>query len=305
MSNNNEDMESRTSLQTDKRSNSKAKKVRFFKRFRTVFLIGIIVALYHRATLNIIHSFSMKLRDNLFPEEVTGINLDNEKYIKSVQKKITVKDLNEAKKNKNKKEKEKIKKDSEKVDMSYFDDAVFLGNSRTETFVLFTGLSNATCYAYKGFSVSKVFEQAIVPINGQKLTVIDALKHTDFSKAYLMYGFNETGWVYPEIFIEKYGKIIDEIKNVNPDATIYVQSIIPVSKAYSNSNPTEGNERIEEYNKLIEQMAKEKGVEFLNVKESVIDSEGNLPADAASDGIHLKREYAEKWLDYLRTNTID
>lgn len=33
-----------------------------------------------------------------------------------------------------------------------------------------------------------------------------------------MLGINETGWPYNDIFIEKYGKVIDEIKRIKPDA---------------------------------------------------------------------------------------
>ena len=62
--------------------------------------------------------------------------------------------------------------------------------------------------------------------------------------------------------------------------------------------------KINEYNTLIKAMAKEKGVIFLNVSESVADANGYLPADAATDGVHLKKSYCALWLEYLKNNAV-
>lgn len=225
--------------------------------------------------------------------EIMNENIDNEEI-----KEIKNEDLPEVLKN------DIGVASSEAVKMNYFDDAVFLGDSRTETFILYTGLSNAKSYAFKGFSVTKVLEEPAVNINGKKVKILDALKQTDFSKVYMMFGYNETGWVYPEVFIEKYEKIIAEVKNINPDAKIYVQSIIPVSEKASENNGDENNERINMYNKLIKDMVKRNDVYYINIAEAVVNEEGILPEEAAADGVHLKKEWAQKWLDYLMTHTI-
>ena len=141
-------------------------------------------------------------------------------------------------------------------------------------------------------------------MNGSKISVIDALKEASFKKVYIMLGVNETGWAYSSIFIEKYAKIVDEIKSMNPDALIYLQSILPVSETVSSTHSYIKNNKIKEYNKLVRQMAKEKEVYYLNVAESIASANGALPEDAASDGIHLKKEYCDKWLEYLKTHTV-
>ena len=50
-------------------------------------------------------------------------------------------------------------------------------------------------------------------------------------------------------------------------------------------------------------MAKEKGVHYLNLNEALADKDGNLFADASTDGIHPTKEYCLVWLDYLKTHT--
>lgn len=194
--------------------------------------------------------------------------------------------------------------ENELVDNSYFDDAVFIGDSRTEGLILNTELSNAVSYTHKGLMVNTVFTKPIINKNGDKLTVMEALKQTNFKKVYLMLGINETGWPYNDIFIEKYAKIIDSIKDINADAIIYIQEILPVTNSVSSSHEYIKNEKINKFNELIRKMANEKGIYFLEVSDAVRLDDGSLPEDAAYDGIHLKKEYCEKWLNYLKTHTI-
>ena len=106
--------------------------------------------------------------------------------------------------------------ESSPVEDSYFDDAVFIGDSRAEGLILNTGLTNATAHVHKGLTVDTVFTEPVINKDGQKLSVMDALKSTQFSKVYIMLGINETGWVYSQIFQSKYGDIIDGIRRSIP-----------------------------------------------------------------------------------------
>lgn len=194
--------------------------------------------------------------------------------------------------------------ESDKVENNYFDDAVFIGDSRTEGFILYSGLSNAISYTSQGLMVDTVFTKPVINKNGKKISVMEALRETDFSKVYIMFGINETGWPYSSVFIEKYGEIIDEIKAINPDAIIYVQEILPVTDKVSQSHSYVKNEKINEFNALIRQMAEEKKVYYIDTGKAVAGADGSLPEDAASDGIHLKQPYCLKWLEYLKTHTV-
>jgi len=194
---------------------------------------------------------------------------------------------------------------SEAVDNSYFDDAVFIGDSRTEGFMLYTGLSNATYYTHKGLMVNTVFTSPVINMNGQKVSVMDAVKlNSKFKKAYIMLGINELGWAYSNLFVEKYGNIIDTIKQSNPNAQIYIQSLIPVTYSKSSSDKVYNNNKIKEYNQLLQKLAQDKKVYYVNVAEGLAESNGCIPEDSAFDGIHLKKPYCQKWLEYLKTHTV-
>ena len=194
--------------------------------------------------------------------------------------------------------------ESAEVDDSYFDDAVFIGNSRTEGFKLYAGLSNAEYYTAIGLMVDTIFTKPYATVNGEKTTIMEALKTTDFSKVYIMLGMNELGWVYGSVYQEYYGRIIDGIREINPDAVIYIQSILPVSAEKSEKDDIYNNERINEFNALLRELAEEKEVYYVDVAEAVADEDGCLPEGASFDGVHLTPDYCGKWRDYLKTHTV-
>ena len=186
---------------------------------------------------------------------------------------------------------------------SWFDDACFIGDSRTQGLMLYATPGNAAFFASKGLTVSKVFSDATVDIDGGKLSVNDALGKCSFGKVYIMLGVNELGWSSPDAFAKRYGDLVDRVKETQPDAKIFVQSIFPVSAAKSEREQYINNPRILQYNELLRAMCREKQVAYLNVREAVEDEKGSLPDDASSDGVHLNTAYCRKWLDYLKTHT--
>ena len=177
------------------------------------------------------------------------------------------------------------------------------GRLRAGGLFLNTGLSNATFLAHMGLMVDTVFTRPLFNVDGEKVSVIDALKAADFSKVYIMLGINETGWAYSSVFVQKYGELIDAIREINPEAILYIQAIMPVSQTVSDSHSYIKNAKISTYNQLLQGLAEEKRVYYLDTAGAVAGEDGALPEDAAPDGIHLVRSYCEKWLDYLMGHT--
>ena len=203
---------------------------------------------------------------------------------------------------------------SEPVELEFFEDAIFIGDSRMEDFAAFSGLAKyATFYTHIGVTVNHLIsenESEVIRfrVNGESLTLEETLrKYNDISKVYIMLGYNELGWPYPEEFIKYYVKVLDIIKEANPASEIYVECVIPVARTITGSGvdpETENNENIARFNRYIREMCKEQKVYFLNVQEALVDSEGYLPDGAASDGIHMKKEYCIKWLDYIKCHVV-
>lgn len=195
---------------------------------------------------------------------------------------------------------------NEEVADEYFDDAVFIGNSQIEGILIYSTMKNATIYASKGIMVDTIFTKEVVKTNdGARITIMDALAKEKFGKVYIMLGANELGWAFDYLFIEQYSKVIDEIKKLQPDAKIYVNAIMPVSKEKTNKDKIYNNKNIDNYNNLILNMTKEKEVYFLDSKEALADEEGNLPEDAGTDGVHFNATYYAQWFNYLKTHIVN
>lgn len=204
--------------------------------------------------------------------------------------------------------------ESAPVGWEYFEDAVFIGDSRMEDFALFTGMAKyARFYTHVGVSVNQILandpeRRTRFLVEGEKLTLEEALtKYDDFSKVYIMLGYNEVGWPYPSEFVKYYTAVLDLIRSIQPDVQIYVECVIPVARKISGSgvDPAyENNENIAIFNRYIYEMCEQENVCFLNVQEALADDEGYLPGGAASDGIHMGKEYCMKWLEYIKCHTV-
>lgn len=201
--------------------------------------------------------------------------------------------------------------ESAEMDDDYFSNTLFIGNSITEGFKDFSGLDTPTYYQGRGMTVESIHRMKIVNADnspnkdgtGAK-TVMEALKERQFDQIYLLFGANELGWVYPDMFIEQYSQLIDDIKVLQPNAKICVQSILPVSAERSETDEVYNNTKIDNLNNMIINMSAEKGIPYLNAAEAFKDEEKALPADKTPDGIHLTAKACQEWRMYIKTHVM-
>lgn len=181
---------------------------------------------------------------------------------------------------------------------SCFENSAFVGNSMLEDLDMFGIIDNADFYAKTGLTVTTVFTESTVDGSSP---IMDEVVAGNYDKVFLMFGLNELGWSYSDVFVEDYEKIIDTLRDANPDVEIYVQSLFPVSKERSDKNLYGvTNERIEEYNQMLKDMAEEKDVTYVDVHAAMVTEDGALADGASPDGVHPNMEYCETWVQYLR-----
>lgn len=179
----------------------------------------------------------------------------------------------------------------------------FIGDSRTQAFLMYAGLKDVQDYTNISLMVDTALtKKFITNDNGEKITILEDLATKNIDTIYIMLGINELGWIYNDIFIKDYENLIDKILEVKPNCEIIVQSIIPVTKTKSEGDNIYNNDKITEYNNLIKDMANRKGIKYIDLCTVLADKSGNLPKEASTDGIHLNKEYCQKWLKYLKNN---
>lgn len=180
-------------------------------------------------------------------------------------------------------------------------DAAILGNSFVEALNAYNLLPQTDCFGRVGLNVRTALTKST--LKGE-VPVIDELKGGQYGRIFLVFGENELGWNSADLFIEAYGRLIDEVRQRQPSAKIYIESIFPVSAAVSAENVEQtNNQRIDEFNGRLRQLAADKSVGYVDGASVMRDENGILPADAATDGVHPKVSYYRKWVAYLEDQT--
>lgn len=193
------------------------------------------------------------------------------------------------------------------VENSYFSDAAFVGDSRMEGFWLYSGVKQGKNLSTTGLSLFNLDQKTVLTSGGQRYTLLEALSLREYGKIYLGFGINELGYINIDAFQTAYAEVIDSIRACQPNAVIYIQTLIPLNETQVAATGGAGhlnNTRLCLYNERIRQVAQDKQVALLDLY-SAFSVDGSLPADAGRDGVHLNRTYCKKQLDYLKTHTVD
>lgn len=181
-----------------------------------------------------------------------------------------------------------------------FSDACFIGDSRTVGLELNSDKAKADFYASQGLNISTALTDTFVTLdNGTSGTVVDGAAQKPYKRIFIMFGINELGWPYPETFVDQYVELVTEVQKAQPDAEIYIQSILPVSYKAAETNEVFTNENIDSFNEYVKRVADTTGTKYLDINEYFKDASGSLPEDAAADGIHFVRDYCLEWIDIL------
>ncbi len=198
-----------------------------------------------------------------------------------------------------------------RVDLSYFDDALFVGDSISTGWDVYRSaaglLPGAQVVAEKGASP---------PVNGglwarnQKAsdlydplaTIVTAAP----KKIYIMLGTNmlvSQSETVEDKLVADYGTFIDDLKTALPGVQIYVQSVLLPTAEGTASKPGLAPDRINRVNDRLAALAFQKDCYYLDVEEYLCQR-GVLNWDIdAGDGVHINTDGYRGWLEYLVTHT--
>ncbi len=104
--------------------------------------------------------------------------------------------------------------------------------------------------------------------------------------------------------IGRYEKILDGIREHLPQAKVTLLAYYPVNEEIGLKNPAMGsvfrirtNERICRANAAVEQLARRRGLDFLNLNSGITDPNGNQKAEYTIEGMHM---YADGYHEVLK-----
>lgn len=191
------------------------------------------------------------------------------------------------------------------VDDSYFNDAVFIGDSRMEGFRNSSGITQGTFLTSVGLAINDMDKQIISTADGD-ISVYQGLSGQQYNKIYLMLGANDLGYYPWDSFLPTFKAVLEQFHQLQPQAIIYVCSVIYVDETKIEAGfEYDNNENVRTINGYILEACEELWYSYyLNLNEIFSDGTGALFTDASPDGIHLYPDYLEMMLQYLKTHYI-
>ena len=133
---------------------------------------------------------------------------------------------------------------------------------------------------------------------------LDSVLEGRYEKIFLMIGVNDLlrGREVPSI-LEDYEKIVNRIREVLPQTTLFLESVLPTDNTLSKIGKIDP-ENIIALNKGIQEFSDEKHVFFLDIYPVFYDKKSSIYARYTTDGVHLSQSGYLIWKDvvspYLR-----
>ncbi len=193
-----------------------------------------------------------------------------------------------------------------KANISYFDDAAFLGDSRTLGISDYAGLDAADFYCDSGMTIFKILEEEVTyQKTGSKVLMPEVLQNKKYGKIYIMLGMNELGYGNTEMYLEQYRQVLIQIREWQPEAIIYIMANLHVSEEKNNMETEFNNMNINSKNAASAELANGTDVFYLDVNPVFTDEEGYLNAELTFDGVHLYAKHYDAWREFLLEHAVE
>jgi len=200
----------------------------------------------------------------------------------------------------------------------YFKNIVFLGDSVTSGFELYKIkikfndeiiLEDVNVVAAKKYgayyAIQPISKDSSHPLmNGNQALPEDIIAQKDVKNVFICLGLNDLTFAKTSDFVKYYSRLINNIKEKNPDKNIVIMSVTPlVSGQYHDKL---NNDMIIEANNALLEFAKENNIYFIDYAAAIRDSKNCLPEDLSSDGYcHLTVDAYDMLVEYLLYHPIN
>ncbi len=202
------------------------------------------------------------------------------------------------------------------VDWSWFDDAVFVGDSIS---LKLTGYVSKMRQSQSDFlgkaqfltagslgsgnALWEVSDKSVHPLyQGTKMRLEDSVAACGAKKLYILLGMNDVGLYGIDGSVANMETLLKLIQEKTPDLQIFVQSATPIHKG--NELKALNNANLITYNQGLQEMCQRNGWHYVDVASVLKDADGYLPdaycSDASGMGMHFTDQACQVWIDYLR-----
>ncbi len=200
------------------------------------------------------------------------------------------------------------------VNDSYFEDALFIGDSILKGFKSFASPYPDNVIAELNAGLDQIFLNKDIYFTSPTIQttlwkaideVIEDVGHEP-SKIYVMLGTNGIPGYENEKSIGFYEDLIIKLKEKFSDEVIYICAVTPITSELSEQrSPDFTSSKLDDFNNKLFELCKNQSVYFLQTDEDLKDSSGNLSSEYdAGDGMHLNKAGHTVLLEYFKTHIV-
>ena len=196
--------------------------------------------------------------------------------------------------------------ESEPVSDDWFNDVCFIGHSQIVGLQRYSGLSGPDYYAVVGHTAQSALDYEFYPLpNGRYGTLSDGLHSKSYGKVYIMLGINDSSLDKNRVekFMTPMRAILDLVKETQPDAKVYLLSLVPVGR-YTPMNELYNPDSTVFYSQLVKTLSREYDTEYIDLFRMMCDKAGYfLNSFNSGDGIHIQSDRYPEIVEYLKRHT--
>lgn len=194
------------------------------------------------------------------------------------------------------------------IDLSYaevtenwFDDVLFIGDSRTVGLRDYARLGNADYFCSIGMTVFDALELSLSDQNFDSTNLVTLLQSKRYNKIYICLGLNECGYPY-DLLMEGYQTLVNTVQKYQPNAVVILHAMITVSRRKASSEWYFSLENLNKVNKGISDLSNGETILYIDANERYADEEGYLPSDLTADGCHFDKAGYRDWAQWIYEN---
>lgn len=184
----------------------------------------------------------------------------------------------------------------------FFQDTLFIGDSRTMGLAEYADIEGAVFFANTGMNIYRLYSLKNA-VHDQELKLEDILAEKQFRKIYLMLGINELGYDEKQT-VKRYEEEVVKLRELQPEAEIVLEANLHVTTARSGRDAIFNNENINRINENIRQIAEKYELSYIDVNEIFDDETGGLNPEYTHDEVHVLGKYYQQWANWIRENGI-
>lgn len=182
------------------------------------------------------------------------------------------------------------------------EDALFIGDSRTVGLMEYAQIVGPDFFCNVGMSVYNIHKEPVTVAGVGDVSLTELLEKKEYGKIYIMLGINEIGYNF-KTTVSRYQDLIQLIQEKQPEATVFVQANLHVSKKRSDGDKIINNTNIDALNAELIKLADNEKVFYMDANKLLDDENGALSSQKSGDGVHLYGKYYQEWGEWIAKET--